>query len=104
MDQHEQDELQSELKELRAEVAKLQAERDAAVQAMATEEPEVTAAADDQHDQPVGRKAGRYTDEDFAAELQDLIEMIDKELKDTNPVTLLVVFALGAFVGRILPR
>ena len=37
-------------------------------------------------------------------ELQDLVDAIDKELKDTNPVTLLVVFALGAFVGRMLPR
>jgi uncharacterized membrane protein YraQ (UPF0718 family) len=41
---------------------------------------------------------------DLSAQVKELMETLDKELKDTNPVILLGVFALGLFVGRLLPR
>jgi hypothetical protein len=33
-----------------------------------------------------------------------MVDALDKELKDTNPLILLGVFALGLFVGRLLPK
>ena len=95
------DEVQEELDRLREEVEMLRTQRDTAE--AAAEEPQ---APDDEADsEPASeRKSGQYTTADLTMELQDLVDAIDKELKDTNPVTLLVVFALGAFVGRMLPR
>ena len=41
---------------------------------------------------------------DLSAQVKELMDTLDKELKDTNPVILLGVFALGVFIGRLLPR
>ena len=41
---------------------------------------------------------------DLASQLQELMDVLDKEIKDTNPTTMLVVFSLGVLVGRLLPR
>jgi hypothetical protein len=41
---------------------------------------------------------------DLSAQLKDMVDALDKELKDTNPLILLGVFALGLFVGRLLPK
>ena len=101
MTENSKDEVQEELDRLREEVEMLRAQRDAA-----EAEPEEAKTSDPEFDsEPTsGKNSGEYTAADLAKELQDLVEAIDKELKDTNPVTLLVVFALGAFVGRMLPR
>jgi len=101
MTENSKDEVQEELDRLREEVEMLRAQRDA-VEAEAEESK--TSDAESDPEPTSDRKSGQYTAEDLTMELQDLVEAIDKELKDTNPVTLLVVFALGAFVGRILPR
>jgi hypothetical protein len=101
MTENSKDDVQEELDRLREEVEMLRAQRDAA-----EAEPEESKTSDAESDsEPTsGKKSGEYTAADLTMELQDLVEAIDKELKDTNPVTLLVVFALGAFVGRMLPR
>ena len=45
------------------------------------------------------------TDEsDLASQLQELMDVLNKEIKDSNPTTMLVVFSLGVLVGRLLPR
>jgi hypothetical protein len=41
---------------------------------------------------------------DLSAQLKEMVDALDKELKDTNPLILLGVFALGLFVGRLLPK
>ena len=101
MTENSKDDVQEELDRLREEVEMLRAQLDAA-----EAEPEESKTSDPEFDsEPTsGKNSGEYTAADLAMELQDLVEAIDKELKDTNPVTLLVVFALGAFVGRMLPR
>ena len=43
-------------------------------------------------------------DTDLAGQFQELMEVLNKEIKDSNPTTLLVVFSLGVLVGRLLPR
>jgi thioredoxin-like negative regulator of GroEL len=39
--------------------------------------------------------------EDLLAQLKELLESIDRDIKDTKPTTLLIVFALGVLVGRL---
>mgnify|MGYP000541339050 CR=1 FL=1 len=101
MTENSKDDVQEELDRLREEVEMLRAQRDAA-----EAEPEESKTSDAEFDsEPTSqRESDQYTAADLTSELQVLVEAIDKELKDTNPVTLLVVFALGAFVGRMLPR
>ena len=41
---------------------------------------------------------------DLASQLQELMDVLDKEIKDTNPATLLVVVSHCLLVGRLLPR
>ncbi len=42
--------------------------------------------------------------EDLISHFQELINALDEDLKQTRPATLLVIFALGVLVGRLLPR
>lgn len=45
------------------------------------------------------------TDElDLSSQFQELMEALNKEIKDTDPTTMLVVFSLGVLVGRLLPK
>lgn len=41
---------------------------------------------------------------DLASLFQELMDVLDNEIKDSNPTTMLVVFSLGVLVGRLLPR
>ena len=51
-----------------------------------------------------GDDADSGHDADLAGHFQELMEVLNKEIKDSNPTTLLVVFSLGVLVGRLLPR
>lgn len=42
--------------------------------------------------------------EGFSEKFADLLEDMNKELKETNPVALLGVFVLGLVVGRLFSR
>jgi hypothetical protein len=41
---------------------------------------------------------------DLPGQFQELMDALSKELNETNPITLLAVFALGIFMGRPWPR
>jgi hypothetical protein len=41
---------------------------------------------------------------DLAAQLRELSEKFDSELKDTHPAVLIGVFAAGVLIGRLLSR
>ncbi|MEA3412333.1 MAG: hypothetical protein U9R74_12445 [Pseudomonadota bacterium] len=100
------DDIRKELEEIRAQLDALQASRNTpddahrdagrinpeASSATGSDvvEPENTVAADDGYD--------------IAGQFQELVEVLDREIKESNPTTLLVVFALGVLVGRLLPR
>jgi hypothetical protein len=86
MERAEQDAMQAELAALRTELEELRTERDVAPRD-----------AIDEDDNGEGNR-------DLKTELRELAQLVDHELKDTSTITLIVVFALGAFVGRILPR
>jgi cobalamin biosynthesis Mg chelatase CobN len=106
------DEMRDEIEELRAQVAELTAERKAKEKQQASSSKasakkakesvaQGTASSEPGTDETEAEKSG---EDDLSSQFQELIETIDQELKDANPVTLLVVFALGVLVGRLLPR
>ncbi|MFW2440359.1 MAG: hypothetical protein ACN4GR_13420 [Arenicellales bacterium] len=45
--------------------------------------------------------ADDITADDLMAQFKELLDSIDKDIKDTKPTTLLIVFALGVLVGRL---
>ena len=97
-----------ELEELRAQVAELTRVREdeAPEQQVGVEE---RAPVQDTVDIPQNRAAdASNVDEDNEDELsfqiQELVDALEEEIKDTNPMTMLVVFAFGILIGRFLPR
>jgi chromosome segregation ATPase len=101
----------NEIEELRAQLAELKAERKAGEKDQApagsdqasTSEPvsEVNEA-----NEVIGAEGESLKPEetDLTSQFRELFDLIDEELKATNPLTVLVVFALGVLVGRLLPR
>jgi len=41
---------------------------------------------------------------DVSSQLKELVDALEQDLENTNPLTLLIIFALGILVGRLLPR
>lgn len=97
------DEIRKELDELRAQLEALQASRTTTVNAgpdadaAAVREPAAPAAVDE----PGGESD---VGSDLSLQFQELMEVLDRELRESNPTTLLAVFALGVLTGRLLPR
>ena len=102
-------EMQNEIETLHAQVALLTAERKSheKKQASSSQESEKesvaqgTTASESSADE---EDAAKSEESDLTSQFQELIESIDQELKDASPVTVLIVFALGVFVGRLLPK
>lgn len=104
-------EMQDEIDALRAQVAQLEVEREArekqqaeAGGGQATETGSETQASDAA--EPAGDEAEHAASEetDLTSMFQELVETVDSELKEANPLTVLVVFALGVLVGRLLAK
>jgi ElaB/YqjD/DUF883 family membrane-anchored ribosome-binding protein len=95
------DSIKQELDDLRAQFDELKAQRDAAAAKAKAEE-----ASADQEAEPIPEQLqDEIVDEgDLAEQFQELITSLDKELKDTNPTTLIAVFALGVLIGKFLSR
>ena len=98
------DDMKNEIEELRAQVAELTADRKARQKEQASSSQESvkeSAAQDTATSEPDTDETGEI---DLSSQFQELIDTIDQELKEASPVTVLVVFALGVLVGRLLPR
>ncbi len=88
---------ESELEKLRIEAESLQHKDDSP----GTISPAGTAA---EENDTLRTRVDESDENDLNSQLTDLVEVLEQELKDTNPMTLLIVFALGILVGRLLPR
>jgi len=88
---------ESELEKLRIEAESLQHKDDSP----STISPAGTAA---EENGTLHTRVDESDENDLNSQLTDLVEVLEQELKDTNPMTLLIVFALGILVGRLLPR
>ncbi|NNE18979.1 MAG: hypothetical protein HKN10_10930 [Myxococcales bacterium] len=88
------EEIKAELSALRAEVvalseARKQAESQAPAKAQAIEKAEEESEAGVEH-------------EGFLGQVQELVELLEEELKETPVMSGLVIFSVGILVGRFL--
>ena len=90
------EEIQAELAALRAEVVALAAAREQA----AEPEPETPVEASALVAEDDGDSGGEG--EGFKGEVQELIGLVEKELRETPIVSGLVIFSMGILVGRFL--
>ena len=91
------EEIKAELSALRAEVLALS---EARKQAPAPPEaaPDQAALAMEESDE----SSGEAEREGFIGQVQELVELLESELKDTPVVSGLVIFSVGILVGRFL--
>ena len=109
------DEIGNEIEALRAQVATLKSERKTKEKKQAqvatdnsktakgeadTQESTATESTKDEAE----AEAVASEETDISKMFQELVDTIDGDLKDASPMTVLVVFALGVLVGRLLPR
>ena len=88
------EEIQAELAALRAEVVALAAAREQAAEPEAPAEASTLVAEED------GKSGGEG--EGFKGEIQELMGLLESELRETPMVSGLVIFSLGILVGRFL--
>ena len=94
------DDIQSELARLRAEVAalsKARREQELAAQVV-REESEQTETAEGDEDEGSSHRF----ELDVKGQIEELAELLEKEMRDSPLVTCLAVFAAGVLVGRII--
>jgi hypothetical protein len=97
------DAMQSELNEMRTQIEAMaaDAERDRANVGSEVGRDEPSPEKETESEKP-GAPEGAGGN--LSAQIQELIEVINRDLRDSNPVTLLAVFAIGVVTGRLLPR
>ena len=87
----------TELERLRTEAESLQREEE-------SHAPVSSAATVTEENSTLRNLLDKSDESDLNSQLEELVEVLEQELKDTNPMTLLIVFALGILIGRLLPR
>ena len=98
----------NELEELRRQVAELHRTRDDG--GSSDRAPDPTQQREQQplltqHDSAARQSEESAADKsDLEKQVQEFVDALDAEIKGTNPMTVLVVFALGILIGRLLPR
>lgn len=90
------EEIKSELAALRAEVVALAAAREKAAEPAPP--PEASALSTS-----TGAEAPSDTEhEGFVGQVQELVELLENELRETPVVSGLVIFSIGILIGRFL--
>ncbi len=98
---------EKELQDLRAQVAELlRAQKNEPVETTEPlkEQPEQVSAEDTEKVTAATAENDTRTEDSNLPQLQELVDALEDELKETNPLTILVVFAIGILIGRLLPR
>jgi hypothetical protein len=93
------DEVQRRLAELRAEVAALSAARGEAGSTPTAAEPAGQAA---EPATGAGEATARDSGEQEHSQIDELLELLEAEIKDLPTITCLIVFSLGILMGRFL--
>ncbi len=91
------DKQKTELEKLRTEAESLQGEEE-------SHAPVSSTATVTEENNTLRNLSDEGKESDLNSQLEELVEALELELKDTNPITLLIVFALGILIGRLLPR
>lgn len=98
----ENDDLLLEVEELRAQLAELKAEK-ASREKAGAEASEKDALVSDPEESLSGYTP-EFTSDEFKQVVEDLAHTVGKELKKTNPLTLIATFGLGVLVGRLFSK
>ncbi|MEN8132491.1 MAG: hypothetical protein ABFS45_20385 [Pseudomonadota bacterium] len=93
------EDLQKEIELLRKQLEAMKSEREAQQAAAIPDTGEQPAIAEESISASGATAADRT--EDLIVQFKDLLDSIDKDIKDAKPTTLLIVFALGVLVGRL---
>ena len=100
-------ELQAEIEQLKIQISELQKSRED-VTSRTEVKANNAAVTDNQAEQQLDNNDTMINDivekEDLVSQVQELINALDEDINNTKPATLLVIFALGVLVGRLLPR
>jgi len=100
-DRARNDSVHAELEELREQIKILKSSK-------AVEVEDSSNSQDQNEPAPMIQKEKNVTSSDAGTELstqvRELVEGLNKELKDANPITLIAVFAAGILVGRLLSK
>ena len=98
--------LQQELAELRSQVAELSAARQQTEAARAAAAGQSTATADSEKGSSAAPAADAepadHSDSIVARQFDELMELLEREMRDLPAITCLAVFALGILMGRYL--
>ncbi len=93
--------LRAEIESLRAQLSTLKSEREASAK---SSEPDSETPSDEEPvDAAVEATPGAESEgqHDLAAQFHELLDSLDKDLRETKPSVLLIVFALGVLIGRL---
>ena len=93
--------IKQELSELKQQLDELKSDREAAQIADSEAMTEDMATDQTADEVPVQEESGTH---DLAEQLQELFENLNDRLEETNPTTVLAIFALGVLLGRTLSR
>lgn len=94
--------IQQELEELRAQVAELTQARD--IESANIKSSDKIQSHDSTEEKELLNHEIEGSTIDTEQQIQELIDALEVEIKDTNPVTMLIIFTLGVLLGRFLPR
>ncbi|MDA9981866.1 hypothetical protein N9H39_03845 [Gammaproteobacteria bacterium] len=96
------DDLSEEIQLLRKQLGELQKQQDThapPVGSSEDEEPQEAKPSTPDSAEAIDKESA--LSEDLVNQFRDLLDSIDKDIKDAKPTTLLIVFALGVLVGRL---
>lgn len=96
-----------ELSELRAQIEELRlaGKPEQKDQQPQSDEPSEQSTISDSDTASIQRAlAGKMGIGDAEAQIQEFMTALEEDIKDTKPMTMLVVFALGVLIGRLLPK
>ena len=97
------DDLSEEIKLLRTQLADLKKRQDTekTEKARVEKEQEEEQAAEAEQAVAAAQAADGDVSHELIDQFRDLLDSIDKDIKDAKPTTLLIIFALGILVGRL---
>lgn len=93
-----------EIKELRAQLAELKAERTLQKKHSAESSEKTTTKQIAAPDNSLKENVPEGHCDELGKALEDLAQTVGTELKNTNPITIVATFALGVLVGRLLSK
>jgi hypothetical protein len=100
------DDLSQQMEELKAQLETLQRQREAdeASRSPAESAPQPDGEPTHKPEGPDTESREAFDEGDLVGQLHELLDALDRDIRESNPTTLLAVFAFGVLFGRMMPR